>query len=86
MEKPLSIAKNNFINNIADDSALSKKHILSRTTFSLNSDDIETLENQIDRAVNLKKRTKSKTCIMRMALNALRDASDDKYLELYNKF
>ncbi len=86
MEKPLNIAKNNFINNIADDSALSKKHILSRTTFSLNSDDMEILDNQIDRAISLKKRSKNKTCIIRMALNALRDTSDEKYLELYNKF
>ena len=33
-----------------------------------------------------KKRNKSKSAIIRMALRALRESSDEEYLNLYNRF
>lgn len=86
MEKPLNLTRKSFINNVPGNSQLEKKQLLFRTAFSLNKDDIEILESQIDRAIRLEKRNKSKTSIIRMALIALRDVSDEKYLELYKKF
>ncbi len=86
MENPLNISKKNFINNPNEDLSNLPKQKVFRTTFSLNEDDFELLNSQIDRSIKLNKRTKSKTCIMRMALEALQSISDEKYLELYNKY
>lgn len=86
MEKPLNITRDRFINNTTETSNFSKKEVIYRTSLSLHASDLEILEDQIDRAIKLKKRSKGKTSIMRMALAALQEISDEKYLELYSKF
>lgn len=52
---------------------------------TLSRRDIERLEKQIDRAIQLGLRTKNKSAIIRMALRALEKSSDDKYFSLYQQ-
>jgi hypothetical protein len=90
LSSPLQITKESFING----SELKKapplytedKGRVRAITFTLYSSDIETLEIQIDRATTLDKRNKSRSVIIRMALRALQESSDGKYLDLYDKF
>lgn len=86
---PLQITKNSFINGseeIIKPESPKNNGRVQAITFTLNSSDIDTLEQQIDRATNLEKRNKSKSAIIRMALRALQNTSDVEYLELYSKF
>ena len=55
-------------------------------TFTLNPQDLILLEQSVDRAIKLGRRNKSKSAIIRMALQALHDCSSEKYLYLYEKF
>ena len=87
MELPLRITKEEFINQIKVDSPQKKiKGRVQTVTFTLNNLDLEVLEQQLDRAILLKKRTKSKSAIIRMALRALENTSDEEYSNLYNRF
>ena len=49
-------------------------------------ENIDVLEKQVDRAIFLNKRNKSKSAIIRMALRALDNTSDAEYSNLYNEF
>jgi len=87
MELPLRITKEEFINQTKVDSPLKKiKGRVQTVTFTLNNLDLETLEQQLDRAILLKKRTKSKSAVIRMALRALENTSDEEYSDLYSRF
>ena len=79
--------KEEFINQTKVDSPLKKiKGRVQTVTFTLNNLDLETLEQQLDRAILLKKRTKSKSAVIRMALRALENTSDEEYSDLYSRF
>lgn len=87
MELPLRITKEDFINQTKVDSPPKKiKGRVQTVTFTLNNLDLDTLEQQLDRAILLKKRTKSKSAVIRMALRALENTSDEEYSSLYNRF
>ena len=92
LESPLNITKEMFINppdpaeNHTASAEKKQKGRAQTVTFTLNNLDIETLEQQLDRATSLNKRNKSKSAIIRMALRALENTSDDEYSELYEKF
>jgi hypothetical protein len=87
MELPLRMTKEDFINQTKLDSSPKKiKGRVQTVTFTLNNLDLDTLEQQLDRAILLKKRTKSKSAVIRMALRALENTSDEEYSSLYNRF
>lgn len=96
LESPLCMTKDIFINtpgevkqpNLENKPAPEKqvKGRAQTVTFTLNNLDIDTLEQQLDRATSLNKRNKSKSAIIRMALRALENTSDEDYSELYDKF
>lgn len=91
---PVTISKQDFINATSDiKTENSNKELPAKpagraytVSFTFHNTDGEILEKQIDRAISLKKRTKSKSVVIRMALLALKNCSDEKYLELYEKF
>jgi len=89
LEPPLNMTKELFINkessNIAPEK-LKQKGRAQTVTFTLNNLDIDVLEKQVDRAIFLNKRNKSKSAIIRMALRALDNTSDAEYSNLYNEF
>lgn len=88
MEPPLQITKEEFITQKATTEPVKEK-IKGRAqtvTFTLNNLDLDILEQQLDRATLLNKRSKSKSAIIRMALRALENTSDQEYSDLYNKF
>jgi len=68
--------------NLEDDYAFMNK--TQPVNITLSRIDIERLEQQIDRAIELGLRTKNRSAIIRMALRALEKSSDDKYLALYH--
>jgi len=80
MEKPLYIKKKEFLGQINE-----PKTSFKRLSCSISETEYETIEKQIDRAIRLGKRTKSKSAIIRMALKALDKLSDTEYIELYEK-
>ena len=90
MEPPLRITKEEFINQTkVDNPQQDKQKTKGRAQtviFNLNNLDLEILEQQLDRATLLKKRNKSKSAIIRMALRALENTSDEEYSNLYNRF
>ena len=90
MEPPLRITREEFINQTKESNYLETKQKTkgrSQTvTFTLNNLDLEILEQQLDRATLLNKRNKSKSAIIRMALRALENTSDEEYSSLYNRF
>ena len=89
LEPPLRITKEEFINPKQEvDQVVEQKQKgrVQTVTFTLNNLDLETLEQQLDRAILLKKRNKSKSAVIRMALRALENASDEEYLNFYSKF
>jgi len=90
LSPPLQITKESFINGPEQTNKtepyVEDKGRVRAITFTLNNSDIDTLEMQIDRAINLDKRSKSRSAIIRMALRALQNTSDAEYLALYNKF
>jgi len=86
MEAPLQLTKENFINIVEDSNSIVDKGKSSPVTFTLNQSDLEVLDRQIDRAIRLGKRNKSKSAIIRMALRTLNDVTDERYLHLYDKF
>lgn len=86
MEAPLQFTKESFINVVDENNTLVHKGKSNAVTFTLNQQDINILEKQIDRAIKLGKRNKSKSAVIRMALSALDDSTDEKYLYLYDKF
>ena len=89
LEAPLRITKEEFINprqEVGQIKEQKQKGRVQAVTFTLNNLDLETLEQQLDRAILLKKRNKSKSAIIRMALRALENASDEEYSNLYSKF
>ena len=87
LQPPIHYTKEEFINSSPerDDLAIDKGRSQA-VTFTLKEQDIRTLEEEIDRAIKLGKRNKSKSAIIRMALRALRESSDEEYLNLYNRF
>lgn len=89
LEPPLKLTKEEFISPKKENEAIASQQDKGRVqtvTFTLNNLDLEVLEQQLDRAILLKKRNKSKSALIRMALRALANASDDEYSDLYNKF
>ena len=89
LEPPLRITKELFINNSEETKPLQEKKIKGRAqtvTFTLHNLDIDILEQQLDRATLLNKRNKSKSVIIRMALRALENTSDEEYSNLYEEF
>lgn len=89
MESPLQLSRDNFIKGFANEEVKKnppQKGRAQTVTFTLNNLDLEVLEQQIDRATSLKKRNKSKSAIIRMALRALSSSSDDEYSMLHDKF
>lgn len=86
MESPLNFTKEQFINAVPDNLLLANVGKSHAVTFTLNARDIKVLEEQIDRAINLGKRNKSKSATIRMALQALKSSSDDFFIELYDIF
>jgi len=87
MELPLRVTKEEFINQTKVDNSNQKTKGRAQTvTFTLNNLDLEILEQQLDRSILLKKRNKSKSAIIRMALRALENTSDEEYSNLYNRF
>ena len=85
----LRITKELFINNSEETQHPQEQKIKSRAqtvTFTLYNLDIDILEQQIDRATSLNKRSKNKSVIIRMALRALENTSDEEYSKLYDKF
>ena len=86
MEAPLNFTKEQFINAAPDNLLLASAGKSHAVTFTLNARDIKVLEEQIDRAINLGKRNKSKSATIRMALQALKSSSDDFFIELYDVF
>lgn len=87
LQPPIHYTKENFINSSTDQNDIAADKGRSQpVTFTLNAQDIKTLEQEIDRAIKLGKRNKSKSAIIRMALRALEESSDEKYLNLYNRF
>ena len=89
LESPLRITKELFINNSEEKQLLQEQKIKSRAqtvTFTLYNLDIDILEQQIDRATSLNKRSKNKSAIIRMALRALANSSDEEYSNLYDQF
>lgn len=89
LEPPLRITKEEFINpkqKVDQVVEQKQKGRVQAVTFTLNNLDLETLDQQLDRAILLKRRNKNKSVVIRMALRALENASDEEYLNLYNKF
>lgn len=89
LESPLRITKELFINNSEETQTSREQKIKSRAqtvTFTLHNIDIDILEQQIDRATFLNKRSKNKSVIIRMALRALKNSSDEEYSNLYDEF
>jgi len=87
LQPPIHITKEEFINsNTNQDNLLIDKGRSQAVTFTFNEQDIKTLEQEIDRAIKLGKRNKSKSAIIRMALRALQESSDEEYLSLYSRF
>ncbi len=89
LEPPLRITKELFIKNSEETQYPQEPKIKSRAhtvTFTLYNLDIDILEQQIDRATSLNKRSKNKSVIIRMALRALENTSDEEYSHLYEKF
>jgi hypothetical protein len=89
LEAPLRITKESFINPPEEQPRVEEKKIRSRAqtvTFTLYNLDIDILEQQLDRATSLNKRNKNKSVIIRMALRALENSSDEEYSDLYNEF
>ena len=89
LESPLRITKELFINNSEEMQPSREQKIKSRAqtvTFTLYNIDIDILEQQIDRATSLSKRSKNKSVIIRMALRALKNSSDEEYSNLYDEF
>jgi hypothetical protein len=89
LEQPFKMSKELFIGSAEKTSVVSEKLKKGRAqtvTFTLYNQDIEALEEQLDRATLLNKRNKNKSVIIRMALKALKNASDEEYCNLYNEF
>jgi adenine-specific DNA glycosylase len=89
LEPPLRITKETFINSSQEEITVKEKKIKSRAqtvTFTLYNLDTDILEQQLDRATLLNKRNKNKSVIIRMALRALENCSDEEYSVLYNEF
>jgi hypothetical protein len=89
LETPLRITKEAFINPVQETTEVTNKKVKGRAqtvTFTLYSVDIDVLEDQLDRATSLNKRNKNKSVILRMALRALKNSSDQEYLNLYDQF
>ncbi|MDP4708603.1 MAG: hypothetical protein NWS20_01155 [Rickettsiaceae bacterium] len=89
LEQPLRISKELFIGSVEHaipSPEKSKKGRAQTVTFTLYNQDIEALERQLDRATLLSKRTKNKSVIIRMALKALENTTNEEYLNLYNEF
>jgi hypothetical protein len=86
MEAPLQLTKESFINSTEENNQMIYKGKSQAVTFTLNQQDLELLERQIDRAIKLGKRNKNKSTIIRMALKSLSESTDENYLRLYDKF
>lgn len=89
LEPPLRVTKELFINNLEETRPIQEKKIKGRAqtvTFTLYNLDIDTLEQQLDRATSLNKRNKNKSVVIRMALKALENCSDEEYSNLYDQF
>ena len=86
MELPINFSKEQFINSVPDIVPQMNEGRAQAVTFTLTLNDIRKLDEQIDRAINLGKRNKSKSATIRMALQALEETSEESYLNLYNKF
>jgi hypothetical protein len=89
LEPPFRITKDLFINTPEETVPSKEKKIKSRAqavTFTLYNLDIDILEQQLDRATSLNKRNKNKSVIIRMALKALENCSDEEYSNLYDEF
>jgi hypothetical protein len=87
IQPPMHYSKEEFINSSPDrDVANIDKGRSQAVTFTLTQQDIRTLDHEIDRAITLGKRNKSKAAIIRMALRALKNSSDEEYLILYGMF
>lgn len=87
LEEPLQYTRESFVNATEENSVLAAyKGKSQAVTFTLNPQDLVLLEQLVDRAIKLGKRNKSKSAIIRMALQALHDCSSEKYLYLYEKF
>ena len=89
LEETLRITKELFINNSEETVPKKEKKIKSRAqtvTFTLYNIDLDILEQQLDRSTSLNKRNKNKSVIIRMALRALENCSDEEYSNLYDEF
>lgn len=89
LETPLRMTKELFINSPTERIEVKERKIKSRAqtvTFTLYNIDIDVLEQQLDRATSLNMRNKNKSVIIRMALRALENSSDEEYSHLYNEF
>ena len=90
LEPPLKMDRELFINPPQNITAPSNRRKLrgraQAVTFTLYNTDIDALEHQLDRATSLNKRNKNKSVIIRMALKALENCSDQEYSRLYEEF
>lgn len=92
MQPPIStVTKEAFINSGTNQDKLQDNLGMDKgrsqaVTFTLHEQDIRMLEHEIDRAIKLGRRNKSKSALIRMALRALQESSDEDYLNLYNRF
>jgi len=85
LQLPLS-TKNieNFINTKNSNSNLKRRELKSeKITITLTQTDLNRLEKQIDRAIDMRIRTKNRTDIIRMAIIALDKSPNEVYQELY---
>lgn len=86
---PLQITKELFINPTQETKPIKEEKLKGRAqtvTFTLYNLDTDILEQQLDRATLLNKRNKNKSVIIRMALRALENCSDEEYSLLYDEF
>lgn len=78
---------NHFINKPNDDS-IESDNLSNKTqpiNITLSQKDLFILEHQIDRATKLGLRTRNRSSLIRMALRALEQVSDEGYISLYKK-
>jgi hypothetical protein len=87
----LKITKEDFINGCENNVIINQEVPLQKqrsqvVNFTLYADDLFRIEKQIDRATQLRMRNKTRSALIRMALLALEECSDDEYIKLYEKY
>jgi hypothetical protein len=88
MEAPLKLTKDEFVKAVDDNIVTQQLHPSPKqrtqvVNFTLYQSDLTRIEKQIDRATQLNMRNKNRSAIIRMALVALEQCSDEQYQKLY---